>query len=219
MFVSTHRLAALALMLLLVGSTGFAWAQPLATLDVLLSDDGGATFGNNVTVEQGDTLRVRLHFDNTGDAPGTSSSLTTTLPSGLSRVGSSTRICIQPTEGETICSTDTGMGGAVNEGLVWSGQSLSIAPSAGFFGDSTGSTSGTLEIGRKRYLNLHECHYFDGTTDRFFINGNPAVAGTNVGNTADAAAACIGVMGGHALAGAAVGTFDLLGFRYLNYHE
>ena len=194
-------------------------AQPIATLDVMYSTDGGATFDEMVTLDYGQTFLVRMVFDNTGDATGTSAAITTSLPAGFELVNNSTRICLEPGVGETVCSTDAGMGGAVNEGVVWSGQDLTIAPSAGFFGDSTGSTSGSLEIGRKRFLNLHECHYFDGGFDRFFINGHPDIAGTNVSNAADGQIACAAVLGGYAEAGSTVSVFDLLGFRYLNYHE
>lgn len=198
-----------------------AWlgAQPVATVDVQFSDDDGATFNDAITITDGDTFVQRFYFDNTGDAPGTGTSITATLPAGFTRVPSSTTVCLEPTPGEVICNTDAGMGGAIDESTVWSGQDLTISPTAGLLAEAIGATAGILEIGKKRYFNLHECHYFNGATDRFFINADPAIAGTNVSNTLDAAAACAAAASGYGLAGATVRAADLLGHRFLNYHE
>ena len=141
----------------------------------------------------------------------------------------STKTCLNPTPGETVCNTDAGMGGTLNESAVWSGQTLTIAPTAGLFGEPVGATSGRLETGRKRYFNLHECGYYASAFNDIFVisanaDYNPIYrAGTNVSNTADSTPVCgPGNNGGsstYVFHDSAIKVVDLLGRRYLNLHE
>lgn len=200
-------------------STSPAAAQPLAAVELLFSDDGGSTYQDAIIVSPGDHYLMRIYFDNSGNAAGTAAAITATLPAGFSRVGGTTRLCLEPGDGERRCSGDAGMGGAIAENAVWSGQNLTISPTAGFFGQSPAATSGILEMGKKRYFNLHECQYLGGG-DRIFFNADPAIAGTGADNTADAAATCAATpLPGYAVASSRVLPLDLLGFRFLNYHE
>ena len=191
---------------------------PNPSIDVVYSHNCGATFVDDATPYVGESFITRIYFDNTGDAAGSSAQITTTLPFGLDRVPNSTRVCLSPTDDEVICNTDPGQGGPIDEAAVWSGNVLSIAPSAGVSGEAPGATSGALEMGRKRYLNTHECHYFDGVGDRLFLNG-PATTGTNVSNTIDATATCQAAAHGGNLEIGNVTSHALLGNRYYNIHE
>ncbi len=137
----------------------------------------------------------------------------------------STKNCLNPTAGETVCNTDAGQGGAINEGAVWSGQTLNIAPTAGVYGIATNAASGRLEVGKKRYLNLNECVYnalgIDiFTTNGHFNNGQPEYfAQTNVANIAQASAICGAGSGTYLFGGGSVVPLDLLGQRYVNFNE
>ncbi|MEO1085713.1 MAG: hypothetical protein AAFY88_15845, partial [Acidobacteriota bacterium] len=190
----------------------------LADLDLLFSTDGGATFTDVTTVDEMETFLVRIYFDNLGDAPAGDASVGATLPAGFVRTAGSTRICLEPQAGETVCSDDSGQSGAPVEGTVWSGQSLTISPTAGLYGAAADATSGPLEIGKAAVLNLHDCHYFNGA-ERFFTTADPDIAGTNISNVIDAAAACAGAVGAYGNAGQELRTVSLLGQRYFNYHE
>ncbi len=102
--------------------------------------------------------------------------------------------------------------------MVWAGNTLTIAPSAGVAGELSSATSGFLDIGRKRYLNKHECHYFDGFSDRLFLTDSVAT-GTNASNAMDASATCQPNAHSRTLVSGVVSSIDLLGNRYLNLHE
>ena len=199
-------------------STGSALAQPVGTVNVEFSNDGGTTFTDDITVDDMTNFLMRIHFDNTGDAQATASSIAATLPAGFALVAGTTTVCVEPSPGEILCNTDASQSGAIDEASVWSGQDLTISPTAGLFGQGVGLTSGALEFGKKRYINLHDCHYFNGV-ERFFTTADPDISGTNTSNTIDAAAACAGVVGAYGLAGTELRTADLLANRYVNYHE
>ncbi|HSH03780.1 MAG TPA: LamG domain-containing protein [Anaerolineae bacterium] len=186
------------------------------SLDVQFSTDG-VNYFDTLSVPQGNNFYYRIYYDNSGDQAGTNSTITTTLPTGFNLVPGSTRTCLEPTPGELVCNTDAGMGGAINEGGVWSGQMLAIAPQAGLYAEGVGATAGMLEFGRQRYLNLHECQYFNGSTDRVYSSNN--TTGTNVSNITDTVTSCAASQWGYAVDSNAVTSFDLLGRRYLNYHE
>lgn len=195
-----------------------AIAQPQATVDLMFSTDGGATFSDMATVDEKETFLVRIYFDNTGDQPATGASAAMILPAGFARSGATTRVCLEPSDGEVVCSEDVGQSGAIDEASVWSGQELTISPTAGLSGAATGATSGLLEIGKQRFINIHDCHYFNGA-ERFFVTADPDIAGTNVANSLDVAAACAGTVGAYGNAGQELRSAGLLAQRYLNYHE
>ena len=98
---------------------------------------------------------------------------------------------------------------------------MNIAPTAGFFGQPVGATSGRLEVGRKRYFNLNDCTYYNHSVGRFYVlsgNEGPFTTGTNAANTADSAF-CGGGDGQYVLVGYDVDNYTLTGKRYLNLHE
>ncbi|RIK33004.1 MAG: hypothetical protein DCC55_35780, partial [Chloroflexi bacterium] len=195
-------------------------SAPVPSVDKQFSNDG-TTFANSITVPQGATITERIYYNNSGNEAGVGSTISATIPTGFSLVAGSTKNCLNPTAGETVCNTDAGQGGAINEGAVWSGQTLNIAPTAGLYGASSSDTSGRLETGRKRYFNLHECQYLNPSAEDFFTNVGygPYVAGTNVSNTQDGLANCGGGDATWTNNAKSVRPLDLLGRRYLNLHE
>jgi len=170
---------------------------------------------------------VRQWYDNDGSAGESGASLSTTLPAGFSLNGGSTKVCLNPSTSspaapngsELVCA-------ASNEGSVWSGSDLQVSPIAGHYGASNGETSGTLPFGRKRYLNLQQCHYLEPGGKRITslinsISNTSFLSGTNVSNTADSSPSCAAGDGSFALAAGTTGVkvLDLLDNRYLNLHQ
>jgi len=207
-----------------VGTAGAATSSTL-----LYSTDGGASWSSSATVAPGGTVLVRQWYDNDGSAAETGASLSTTIPDGFTLNGGSTQVCSNPsTTNPTSPNSSELECAASNEGSVWSGSDLQVSPTAGLFGQSNGLTSGILEMGKKRYINLHECTYNSVATPlEFFIHnadaGNAAFrAGTNASNSADGAVSCgSGIAGtwNNQAIGSSVQAIDLLGNRYLNLHE
>ncbi|MEZ4861099.1 MAG: hypothetical protein R3C14_07330 [Caldilineaceae bacterium] len=197
-------------------------AQATVTVTEKFSNDNGSTFTDDTTVRQGRVVVARVYYDNTGTSIGTGVTINTTVPAGFALVPGSTKNCLEPTPGERICNTSWGQGGAINEGAVWSGQQLTIAPTAGLFGQPTTATAGRLEVGRKRYFNWHECEYVVNGAGRKYDTAAynvQANAGTNVSNSRDAAASCGTAIAGSFLRTRTVTPIDLLGKRYINLHE
>lgn len=195
------------------------------------STDGGATWSATATVDAGDDVLVRQWYDNTGSASETGASVRTTVPAGFTLQGGSTQVCLNPsTSNPTTPNASEERCAASNQGAVWSGSSLQISPSAGFYGESNGSTTGMTAFGRKRYLNLHQCVWNDATgtsvpdrTTTLTDAGSNAAwdAGSNVSNTAATSAVCGAGTApwtpASLLDGAAA--YDLLGNRYFNLHQ
>lgn len=204
-------------------------ASAATTSSLRYSTDGGATWTTSATVPAGGTVLVRQWYDNTGSSNETAASLRTTIPSGFSLQGGSTKICLNPSTtnpsspnaSEQTCASSA-------EGSVWSGSDLQISPSAGFYGESNGSTSGTTSFGRKRYFNLQQCLYYKPSVGDYFTLVNDASnnsffrSTTNVANTAGAS--CVGVGSGsstsYTISGhSGVKSLGLLGNRYVNLHQ
>jgi len=209
-----------------VGTAGAATSSTL-----LYSTDGGASWSSSATVAPGGTVLVRQWYDNDGSAAETGASLSTTIPDGFTLNGGSTQVCSNPsTTNPTSPNSSELECAASNEGSVWSGSDLQVSPTAGLFGQSNGLTSGILEMGKKRYINLHECTYNSVATPlEFFIHnadaGNAAFrAGTNASNSADGAVSCgSGIAGtwNNQAVGSSVQAIDLLdatrGHGYVEY--
>ena len=187
------------------------------TAGVQFSTDG-TTFSDDLSVAPGDDVWVRVNYDNTGDIAASSAQAGLTLPAGVSLIADSTRTALTPTSSEIVTNEDSGQSGPIDESAVWSGSTLTISPQAGLYAQPGDAASGVLEIGKLRYINLHDGHYFNGI-ERFFVTADPDIVGTNVSNTLDAAAAAAGVVGAYGNAGQELRSAELLGQRYLNYHE
>ncbi|KPI11680.1 hypothetical protein OV450_8445, partial [Actinobacteria bacterium OV450] len=225
------RVAVLAASIL--GLTGL-WSPPATAAPsntLLFSADGGSTWSKDVTAYPGSMVIARIWYNNDASDSIANTSVKTVLPTGFTLVPNSTVTCLSPSTSnpalpgiEKVCSTDAGQGGVVNDTAVWSGSNLTVSPTAGLFGQSTSDTSGTLAMGKTRYVNLQQCVY-SSTNDNFTTlmpGGNPAFGGdTNTSNTADTAPNC---QPGTAtvvpnVKNTRVLPLDLLGQRYVNLQQ
>ncbi len=194
---------------------------PPITVDKTFSTDG-KTFTDDTIILQGTTLTERLYYNNTDVIPATGATISTTVPVGFTLVPNTTKVCLEPAPGETVCNTDPGMGGAINESAVWTGRILNIAPNAGLYGEPVDASSGRLEVGRKRYINLNECAYFNYSLGHWLVRTvNDVLAfltGTKASNSAELPD-CAGGDGNYVARGRSIVNISLLGRRYLNLHE
>lgn len=212
-----------------------AYAATTGTL--LYSTDGGSTWSANATVAPGSTVLVRQWYNNADATTHDNASVSTTLPAGFNLVVGSTRTCLNPSTaagseaappkpGELVCNSVTNA--PINESAVWSGPNLTISPTAGLFGQSTGATSGIMAMGKKRYINFDYCKWsgatVPGTLDSFttYIHTTStsyAWADTNVSNSTTPQS-CSPAPTSYTLASGAgqssVQPLDLMGNRYVN---
>jgi uncharacterized repeat protein (TIGR01451 family) len=120
---------------------------------------------------------------------------------------------------------------SIAEGSVWSGQDLTISPSAGFYGNSGGTTSGRLEVGRVRYIHETTCAY-PGAASNGSISYHPSIhavsntigddfaCGSNAGQLNTSTFGLNGY-GKNAIDDSPTGhsiTYDSLGSKYLHFH-
>lgn len=218
---------------LAIGWYLFSTVSAAPSSNIVYSTDDGATWSNSPTAKSGQEVIARLYFNNDGSSNVTDAQMSTTLPSGFNRVPGSTKVCLNPgttdptnPTSEMACNTSAGQGGAINEGAVWSGNALTIAPNAGVYGQATNATTGLMAAGKKKYLNLHQCmRSTDPSYDWIptIVNDLPATtwsAGTNTSNTADSAASCTAIAGWPTYAAiSGVQNLELTGKRYLNLHQ
>jgi uncharacterized repeat protein (TIGR01451 family) len=144
----------------LIAVSAHAQSAGLISLQELFSKDGAAFLsdltGQNA-INPNQEVTVRLAYDNRATGAGQGASITTVLPPNFTLVAGTTRNCITPSATETVCNTDAGQGGAIQENAVWNGNNLTISPTAGLYDVPGNQTSGTLEMGKKRYLHLDSC--------------------------------------------------------------
>jgi hypothetical protein len=116
--------------------------------------DGQVSINKDVpdTVTAGSEVTERIYFDNTASESADSTNITSSIPNGFTLVGGSTKVCLDPegTDGGAVCTGSSNDFPAIDEGAVWNGGTLSIAPSAGLYGNGSIGT-GDLEFGRARY--------------------------------------------------------------------
>jgi hypothetical protein len=247
-FRSARRLLGGSLLTLccLLGMATAASAAPSQT--IVYSTDGGATWSTNVSLTPGQNFYVRQYNNNDTTDTINGVSVTTTLPAGFVRTPNSTYVCINPSQGaavlpaidlsEIACNDLTnaaGQGGPINEAAVWSGQSLTISPTANVYGTTPlNATSGPFAMGKKRYLNLQQCSYRDASgspaqNDTFVQlvadtpNPGPFTTGTGASNTSTGTTATCGAgtPGGYEsqAVNSAGQALDLLATRYANLHD
>jgi hypothetical protein len=232
---------AVALTALPVAFAGSAGATTIPSTTVY-STDGGSSWSTTLpALTNGETVLVRDYFDNTTLVDEPSISVQATVPAGYTRVGGTTKVCLNPgttdptkPTTELVCNTDAGQGGAINEAAVWSGSALTISPSAGIEGQSTSATSGYLLAGRKKYINLEQCSYYNASTNDSMQWDITATkfsaawsAGTSVTDTAVTAQTCAtgpdpakyGVGYSYQPANSGVQNVSLLGNRYFNLNQ
>ncbi|MFE9235265.1 hypothetical protein, partial [Cellulosimicrobium funkei] len=191
------------------------------TANLLYSVNGGA-WSDTVTAQRGDTVTARLFYDTTKESTVTGASLSSQIPDGFTYVPGSTRNVLAPGSNVATGAVGAETKAAAVADSVWSGDALTVSPSAGFNGESNASQSGVLRNGVKRYLNLHQCgtsNGVDGSSSN--VNSGWVRAGTNVSNSADTSASCAfgGAASGYTINERNVLPLDLLGNRYLNLHQ
>jgi MYXO-CTERM domain-containing protein len=192
------------------------------TTNLLYSVNGGA-WTDSPVAQRGDTVTARLFYDTTREDTLTGVSLTSQIPDGFSYVAGSTRNVLAPGTNVLTGAVSGETKASPVADSVWSGDTITVSPSAGFNGESNGSQQGVLRNGVKRYLNLHECQYYSAGNDDWYINvvdaGGPYRAGTNASNTADTTRDC-GPGANYSLTNySSVQNLDLLGNRYVNLHQ
>lgn len=200
-------------------------AHALTSSTLLYSVDGGQTWTSSVTVAPEQTVQVRQWFNNNGTSALPGTAVRTSLPNGVSLVPGTTEVCLDPSTSnpqapvgsEALCE-------ASDEPSTWSGDDLEISPSAGFYGESPSSTSGYLQIGRKRYFNLRQCAYFNrfNNAGSWLTTITPDPSSNDIGAVTNASnAAATGNDCGPGADATASGhqALPLLGRRYVNLHQ
>ena len=224
-----------------LGMVSVASAAPSQT--IVYSTDGGATWSTNVSLTPGQNFYVRQYNNNDTTDTINGVSVTTTLPAGFVRTANSTVVCINPSQGaavlpainqsEIACNDLTnaaGQGGPIGEAAVWSGQNLTISPTANVYGTTPlNATNGPFAMGKKRYLNLNQCSFYDAANTDAYVqvvadtpNPGPFTTGTNASNTADPiTGGCSAGDANFALqpTNSANVPLDLLAQRYANLHD
>jgi hypothetical protein len=224
----------------LLGMASAASAAP--STQIVYSTDG-VTWTPTVTVNQGQGFFTRIYVNNDTTDTINNVSITKTLPTGFSHLAGTTNLCLNPSQTmaalpalnstESVCNNTAGQGGPINEGLVWSGQTLTISPTAGVYGQPVGQTNGPFAMGKKRYLNLQQCSYRDASgtpnqNDTYVQlvadtpNPGPFTTGTGASNTPTGTTPTCGAgtPGGYEsqAVNSAAQALDLLGTRYANLH-
>ncbi len=186
--------------------------------NLLYSVDGGSTWSESVTAQRGQTVHARLFYNSTRNIALTGVSLSTAIPDGFTYVPGSTRNQLAPRGNLTTGAAGSETKTATVADSVWSANQLRVSPSAGWYGEPTGSQSGFLRNGVKRYLNLHQCGWWDepqkNTVMSWVWNSQ-----TNVSNTRDTTLGCGSYSGRPRAEATGVTGFDLLGSRYLNLDQ
>jgi len=194
------------------------------TANLLYSVNGGP-WSDTVTAQRGDTVTARLFYDTTKESTVEGASLSSQIPDGFTYVPGSTRNVLAPGSNVSTGAVGAETKAAAVADSVWSGDTLTVSPSAGFNGESNASQAGVLRNGVKRYLNLHECTYMldDGTrwVTNTGVTGPAYTAGTNASNVADTSEDCSAGTSAWPLRAVESGVLavDLLGNRFLNLHE
>jgi hypothetical protein len=227
-----------------LGMASVASAAPSQT--IVYSTDGGATWSTNVSLTPGQNFYVRQYNNNDTTDTINGVSVTTTLPTGFVRSANSTYVCINPSQGaavlpainlsEIACNDLTnaaGQGGPISEPAVWAGQNLTISPTANVYGTTPlNATNGPFAMGKKRYLNLHQCTYQDAVEEDTYVqivrdtpNSDVFQTNTDASNTSDGTSATCGAGDppgpGYQLqpVNTAAQALDLLARRYANLHD
>jgi hypothetical protein len=186
----------------------------------------------NINVAKSASVKVRLYYNNTSDQAITGAQIQDSLPAGFTFVNNSLRNCIQPSLVEESCS-------GVLSNTLFSGSNLNVSPVAGLYdassapasgGTATNASSGFLEMGKKRYLNLDACTYYKSINDTWFQSwlnrafNNFYDSATNFSNTSEAVANCGSGSGTtssdyNANIWSSGTNYDFINKRYLNLHR
>jgi hypothetical protein len=152
---------------------------------VYVNPDGSET--NKITAAPGSTVTQKTYYDNTTDREYTGVKLQQSIPAGFTYVNNSFRNCKVPIYGtENYCDD----AGNTNDNAMFNKYiTTGLSPAAAFYdgvdvganGTSPTSTTGILDAGKKKYLNLNQCTYFQGNdyNQNVLINASPASDASN----------------------------------------
>jgi hypothetical protein len=121
----------------------------------------------SLDIAPGELVNVRNYYNNTTTSSVTAANITDSIPSGFSRVGNVTNNYVDAAP-------------VTLNNNVFTGQNLTVAPGAGYFGYSADNsvTSSNLELGKFKYFNLNECDYNQGNVNITY-NRTPAGVPSN----------------------------------------
>jgi uncharacterized repeat protein (TIGR01451 family) len=128
---------------------------------------GGVEY-SNITAQAGDTVTVRLKYNNTGNKSALNAAITDSIPNGFSFVLGSGKNCLVDSPSCAAIPNTNFQNGQ-------SGKQILTAPYAGYLGYPTSATSTNLELGRIKYVYGRTCRYWDGGVntmeeDMFYIS-------------------------------------------------
>jgi hypothetical protein len=169
------------------------------SMEVTFFDDGGNEIPNIISIPSTD-ITVRLKYANTGGLQASSASITSTLPAGFSYVPGTLRNVYNETISIPLQDTR------------FSGQTLTVSPSAGLYNFSDDDASGILDIGKADFLRVQKCSVASGDDELFSagINDQTQASNNSVGNT------CSTYVAGSFLSGLSI---PLINQRYLKSIE
>ncbi len=121
----------------------------------------------SLDIAPGELVNVRNYYNNTTTASVTAANITDSMPANFTRVGAVTNSYVDATP-------------VTLNNNVFTGQNLSVAPGAGYFGYAADNTltSSNLELGKKRYFIINECDYNQGNVNITY-NRTPAGVPSN----------------------------------------
>jgi len=167
-----------------------------------LYEKNGQLF-SSLDVAPGEIVKVRNYYNNTNTASALNVAIKDSIPTGFTQIGSTTNNYV---DANPVTLNNN----------VFSGQNLTVAPGAGYFGYATDNTltSSNLELGKKIYLNA--CYRTIGLTgqnaaDNYIGGTTNDISNTSLTTTCDQAF----LSGGQTTALLGNGYFDTFGGRYL----
>ena len=125
----------------------------------------GSNASGNISATGGQVIQVRDYFSNTGGQSVSNAQMKTTLPAGFTYVPGSFINCQNPSSTEFNCSS--GWNGAQRDQAFASYTSTGLAPAAGLYENLNIDSSGVLEIGKKRYIQIE--NDISGSADNTII--------------------------------------------------
>jgi len=112
---------------------------------VKMYEKGGILY-KNLDIAPGELVNVRNYYNNTTTASVTAANIADSIPASFTKVG-------------TVTNNYVDAAPVTLNNNVFTGQNLSVAPGAGYFGyaGDNSLTSSNLELGKKRYLDYLYC--------------------------------------------------------------
>ncbi len=161
----------------------------------------------SLDIAPGELVNVRNYYNNTTTASVTAANITDSMPANFTRVGAVTNSYVDATP-------------VTLNNNVFTGQNLSVAPGAGYFGYAADNTltSSNLELGKKRYLDFIRCTLLTGSGGNT-ISPLP-FTNTNNNGVATTQAECDATIGWSSIPSLNSGSYkgiDTVGKRYADF--